>query len=156
MQKCKQVSHDNDDGLGVGGDDMFEPSCPFCLSLNFCGKQAMKGRWSPTVRTHSIQQHSLLTGMFQELAGALCGKERFLQCSEVELQHSSNWIQVICTLRQGILSYEGNIQLSNKYGGGWSWLTNTHSATSFKCISKVIDLHLRTWHPKYPFVVKTW
>lgn len=120
----------------------------------------MNGRQTPTLSTHSIRQHSLLTGMLQELAGALGGKERFLQSSEVKLQHSRNGIQVIHALRQGILSYQENIEPSCKYGGGWSWLTHKHKLTylptSFKCISNVIDLHLRTWHPKYPFMVKTW
>lgn len=35
MQKRKQVSHDNDDRLGVGGDGEFELSCSVRLPLNF-------------------------------------------------------------------------------------------------------------------------
>lgn len=80
----------------------------------------MNGRQTPTVSTPSIRQHSLLTGMLQELAGALSGKERFLQSSEVELQHSRNGIQVIHVLRQRILSYQANIEPGSKYWGGWS------------------------------------
>lgn len=63
---------------------------------------------------------TLLTGMLQKLAVALAREEGFLQSSEVELQHSSDRIQVIWTLREGILSYEGNIQHTDKYRGGWS------------------------------------
>lgn len=106
MQKRKEVSHDNDDRFGVGGDDSFELSCSFYFVPNFWGKQVMNGGRTPTVRAHSTCTHSLLTGMLQELAGALGGKERVLQSSEVELQHSRNRIQVIRALRQGILSYQ--------------------------------------------------
>lgn len=35
MQKSKEVSHDNDNRLGVGGDDSFELGCSFCLIFNF-------------------------------------------------------------------------------------------------------------------------
>lgn len=154
MQKRKQVSHDNDDRLGVGGDGDFELSHSFCLPLDFWGKQAMKGSDLPSYTL--IPYITLLTGMLQELAVALAGKERLLQSSEVELQHSSDRIQVIRTLREGILSYEGNKQPTDQYRGGWCRDSNTYSATSFECISKVIDLQLRTRHPKYPFMVKTW
>lgn len=84
-----------------------------------------------------------LTGMLQELAGALAGKERFLQSSEVELQHSSDRIQVICTLREGILSYEVNIQPTNKYRGGWSWLKHTLLPLSNASLRLLISI----WEP---------
>lgn len=66
----------------------------------------MNGGRTPAVHAHSTCTHSLLTGMLQELAGALGGKERLLQSSEVELQHSRDGIQVIRALRQGIFSYQ--------------------------------------------------
>lgn len=143
MQKRKEVSHDNDNRLGVGGDDSFELSCSFCLIFNFWGKQVMNGRQTPTVSTPSIRQHSLLTGMLQELAGALSGKERLLQSSEVELQHSRNRIQVIHMLRQGILSYQANIEPGSKYWSGWSWLTQTHLPLSNASLMLLISI----WEP---------
>ena len=137
MQKGKEVSHNNDDGLGVGGDDTFERSCSFCLILNFWGKQVVSGRETPAVCRRSTRPHQLLTGMLQELAGALCGKEGFLQGSKVELQHSCNRIQVARPLSEGILSYQANTELSSKSGGGVSAHTHTQtdSLTSFKFIS---------------------
>lgn len=44
----------------------------------------------------------------------------------------------VCTLHRYILS------------------SHINTLTSFKRISQVIDLHLRTWHSKYPFMVETW
>lgn len=89
----------------------------------------MNGRQTPTVALVPHATHSLLTGMLQELAGALGGKERFLQSSEVELQHSRNGIQIILALRQGILSYQANIEPSSKLGRAGGVLTYTQIQT---------------------------
>lgn len=69
--------------------------------------------FQPHSTFHHTLKHSFshpLTSMLQELAGARDGEEGILQTSEVELQNSSNRVQVKPLLGQGVLSCRGSPQ----------------------------------------------
>lgn len=176
MKECKEVSHDNDDGLRVGRDDHFELSCSLCLVLYFWEKGGDRTisscctlsatviwqfdtyththtyghapgvcwccRWgrgdSPDLwsRASALQQQSP-GHISAQPGGPLLQEKPTAHCPT--LLNAPQWEGLLCKDTHGSRPH-----------------TKTHRSTSLKCIPQVVDLHLRTRHSKYPFMVETW